>query len=122
MKRYTGDEIHGFMFPDYRSDEPRWMDGREVDKTMAMAAEATKALSDESAAKNVLIDELRAAVRAGNAWDKMRDARWGNLEKLKEALLDADCAKHPPTGEKYMSVRWCLMRGLCNCHIEGALK
>ncbi len=30
LKRYTGDEIHGFMFPDYRSDEPRWIDGKEL--------------------------------------------------------------------------------------------
>ena len=30
LKRYTGDEIHGFMFGDYRSDEPRWIDGKDT--------------------------------------------------------------------------------------------
>jgi hypothetical protein len=28
MRLYTGDEIHGFMMPDYRSDEPRWIDAK----------------------------------------------------------------------------------------------
>lgn len=31
FKRYTGDEIHGFMFGDYRSDEPRWIDGKHME-------------------------------------------------------------------------------------------
>lgn len=31
LKRYTGDEIHGFMFGDYRSDEPRWIDGKHME-------------------------------------------------------------------------------------------
>lgn len=30
MKLYTGQEIHGFMFPDYKPDEPRWVDAREL--------------------------------------------------------------------------------------------
>jgi hypothetical protein len=30
MKFYRGDEIHGFMFSDYRSDEPRWIDKEEL--------------------------------------------------------------------------------------------
>lgn len=28
LKLYTGDEVHGFMFSDYRSDEPRWIDAK----------------------------------------------------------------------------------------------
>jgi hypothetical protein len=28
IRLYTGDEVHGFMLPDYRSDEPRWIDAK----------------------------------------------------------------------------------------------
>lgn len=31
LKRYTGDEIHGFMFGDYKADEPRWIDGKHME-------------------------------------------------------------------------------------------
>jgi len=31
VRRYTGEEIHGFMVPDYRSDEPRWIDAKAFD-------------------------------------------------------------------------------------------
>lgn len=30
MKIYTGEEVHGFMFSDYKADEPRWVDAREL--------------------------------------------------------------------------------------------
>lgn len=29
VKLYTGQEIHGFMFPDYKADEPRWIDSKD---------------------------------------------------------------------------------------------
>jgi hypothetical protein len=36
VKRYKGDEIHGFMFPDYDSQAERWVDSADYD---ALAAE-----------------------------------------------------------------------------------
>jgi hypothetical protein len=31
IKRYRDDELHGFMFPDYKAEEPRWIDAHERD-------------------------------------------------------------------------------------------
>lgn len=32
VRKYSGDELHGFMHPDYRSNEPRWVDGKDYDR------------------------------------------------------------------------------------------
>jgi hypothetical protein len=47
LKRYTGDEIHGFMFGDYRSDEPRWIDGKHMkyETVLGMARQIERLLA-----------------------------------------------------------------------------
>jgi hypothetical protein len=37
FKRYTGQELHGFMFPDYDATEPRWIDGKNVNVAEVLA-------------------------------------------------------------------------------------
>lgn len=32
VRRYSGDELHGFMHPDYLGNEPRWVDGKDYDR------------------------------------------------------------------------------------------
>lgn len=37
FKRYTGQELHGFMFSDYDATEPRWIDAKQINVVEALA-------------------------------------------------------------------------------------
>jgi hypothetical protein len=43
LSLYTGDEIHGFMFGDYRSDEPRWIDVKQLRNAVNFVSELKSA-------------------------------------------------------------------------------
>jgi len=63
LKRYTGDEIHGFMFGDYRSDEPRWIDGKHMEHQtiLGMAKQIERLLSALSGISHC--DDCQVCVR-----------------------------------------------------------
>lgn len=42
MKIYTGEEVHGFMLPDYKADEPRWIDVRELEPALLLIVENSR--------------------------------------------------------------------------------
>lgn len=47
LRLYTGDEIHGFMLPDYRGDEPRWIDAKTGLNQIIEALAAWDCIRDE---------------------------------------------------------------------------
>lgn len=53
VKRYTGEELHGFMFPDYNAKARRWVDGCDYDRLLDVMKDqlelATQFLRDRSA-------------------------------------------------------------------------
>jgi hypothetical protein len=68
LKRYTGDEIHGFMFGDYRSDEARWIDGKHMEHAtilgMAHQTERLLAALTEISKDNFLYKSTQIAIKA----------------------------------------------------------
>lgn len=72
FKRYTGEEIHGFMFPDYNSKEPRWIDYKDYERACREANEREHAtivglgrrireLEEQCAAKDSVIATYESA-------------------------------------------------------------
>lgn len=58
VKRYTGDELHGFMFSDYRNDEARWIDGKDYDALAKELAEMTAMRDGFKAACDLFLDDI----------------------------------------------------------------
>lgn len=42
MRIYTGEEVHAFMLPDYKADEPRWLDVRELEPALLLIVENSR--------------------------------------------------------------------------------
>lgn len=49
IRYYTGDEIHGFMFGDYRSDKPRWIDAKDHEAEVARLRKALTRIEAQTA-------------------------------------------------------------------------
>ena len=47
LRLYTGDEVHGFTLPDYRSSEPRWIDAKTGLIPLVNAIAAMDCVRDE---------------------------------------------------------------------------
>jgi hypothetical protein len=64
VRIYTGEEIHGFMHPDYRADEPRWIDARELDPILRLIDDNADLMREPGAS----LKAIRTIIRQVGVW------------------------------------------------------
>jgi hypothetical protein len=62
MRIYTGDEIHGHA--DYKSDEPRWVDARELDPILRLIDDNADLMREPGAS----LKAIRTIIRQVGVW------------------------------------------------------
>jgi hypothetical protein len=64
MRIYTGQEIHGVHAPDYRADEPRWIDARELDPILRLIDDNADLMREPGAS----LKSIKTIIRQVAVW------------------------------------------------------